>query len=170
MHNIICIIRQKTNGQSGGKTDNFKYTKDCTFNVLSNQTRVQPTEPNTAQHNFLSLLVVVYPTTNKCLVGIGYPTTNIHHFISWCCVPNTNNCWVVLCTQLFSQKRSSMRKESFLPQGFFSCPKNKPVMAVFKFLKQVQQIMTIFEMFDLKLGQMLHNPTVVYPTTKLTKC
>ena len=70
----------------------------------------------------------------------------------------------------FFQKRSSMRKESFLPQGFFSCPKNKPVMAVFKFLKQVQQIMTIFEMFDLKLGQMLHNPTVVYPTTKLTNC
>ena len=121
--------------------------------------------------------------------------TQLTKFVG-CCVPNNQqmlSCyWVpnnqhpsfhklVLCTQhqqllgsvvypTFFQKRSSMRKESFLPQGFFSCPKNKPVMAVFKFLKQVQQIMTIFEMFDLKLGQMLHNPTVVYPTTKLTNC
>ena len=104
--------------------------------------------------------------------------------LSWYWVPNNQHPSfhkLVLCTQhqqllgsvvypTFFQKRSSMRKESFLPQGFFSCPKNKPVMAVFKFLKQVQQIMTIFEMFDLKLGQMLHNPTVVYPTKVVLCC
>ena len=30
-----------------------------------------------------------------------------------------------------------MRKESFLPHGFFSRPKNKPVMAYIKYSKQI---------------------------------
>ena len=92
----------KVNGINGNNGNWWKIMK--LVKIICKQTRVQPTKPNTAQHNSQSLLVVVYTTTNKCLVGIGYPTTNIHHFISWCCVPNTNNCWVVLCTQLFSKK------------------------------------------------------------------
>ena len=123
-------------------------------------------------------------STTQLTKFVGCCVHNNQQMLSWYWVPNNQHPSfhkLVLCTQhqqllgsvvypTFFQKRSSMRKESFLPQGFFSCPKNKPVMAVFKFLKQVQQIMTIFEMFDLKLGQMLHNPTVVYPTTKLTNC
>ena len=101
---ILCFLFQKRR-RAGSSTNH------C------NQTRVQPTEPNTAQHNSQSLLVVVYPTTNKCLVAIGYPTTNIHHFISWCCVPNTNNCWVVLCTQLFSKKDPAWEKNHSCLKG-----------------------------------------------------
>ena len=60
-----------------------------------------PTQPNTT-HKVCWLLCTQQPTFVQLVVV--YPTTNIHNFISWCCVPNTSNCWVVLCTQLFSKK------------------------------------------------------------------
>ena len=52
--------------------------------------------------NRAALLCTQQPTFVQLVVV--YPTTNIHNFISWCCVPNTSNYWVVLCTQLFSKK------------------------------------------------------------------
>ena len=126
----------------------------------------EPTQHNTTSE-ICWLLCTQQPTFVQLVVV--YPTTNIHNFISWCCVPNTSNCWVVLCTQLFS-KKIQHEKRIISASRVFLLFKKQACYASFKFLKQVQQIMTIFEMFDLKLGQMLHNPTVMYPTTKLTKC
>ena len=61
----------------------------------------EPTQHNTTSE-ICWLLCTQQPTFVQLVVV--YPTTNIHNFISWCCVPNTSNCWVVLCTQLFSKK------------------------------------------------------------------
>ena len=78
------------------------------FNLKSErlETRHGLYQQEPTQHNTTSeicwLLCTQQPTFVQLVVV--YPTTNIHNFISWCCVPNTSNCWVVLCTQLFSKK------------------------------------------------------------------
>ena len=75
----------------------------------------EPTQHNTTAE-ICWLLCTQQPTFVQLVVV--YPTTNIHNFISWCCVPNTNNCWVVLCTQLFSKNDTAWEKNHFCLKGF----------------------------------------------------
>ena len=78
----------------------------CGGSMQVGETRHGSYQQEPTQHNTTSeicwLLCTQQPTFVQLVVV--YPTTNIHNFISWCCVPNTSNCWVVLCTQLFSKK------------------------------------------------------------------
>ena len=48
-----------------------------------------------------------------------------------------------------------MRKESFLPEGFISCPKNKLVMADFSYSKQIMTIGSKFASYSVLFNSSL---------------
>ena len=120
---------------------NLQSTEEVSINLFPNFTNSDSPSPDTGSTNRTQHS----PTQLTKFVGCCVP--NNQQMLSWYWVPNNQHPSfqkLVLCTQhqqllgsvgypTFFWKRSSMRKESFLPQGFFSCPKNKPVIADFKY-------------------------------------
>ena len=171
MHEIVKMdAKPMNNGTS--PVPPLKTKKYSCFSILSLSrhgfNQQNPTQPNTT-YKFCWLLGTQQPTNAQLVLGTQQPTSIISKVGVVYPTPTTvGQCWV----PNFFLKKIQHEKRIISASRVFSCPKNKPVMADFKFFKQVQQIIisTIFEIFDLKLGKMLHNPTVVCPTTNLTNC